>query len=73
MRFQVRQSGNRFTVVDTYFEETLICYAGKEETAEAIAADYNTPLTQDDINRRPADIEPQGTIRKLLWRAARRA
>lgn len=74
MRFQVREEHpKRFQVVDTYFDETLICYAGTREKADAIAEEYNTPLTQDEIDHRPADVEPQGTVRRLLWRAFHRA
>lgn len=31
-----------------------------------------TPLTQEAINKRPPNCEPQGLFRKLIWRAARR-
>lgn len=31
------------------------------------------PLTQETIDKRPAHTEPQGTVRRLLWRAFHRA
>lgn len=31
------------------------------------------PLSQSDIDTRPANCEPQGTVRRLLWRAFHRA